>query len=303
MVPVRGTIEAWARGLPEATIPSVFQGGTVDLAGPVLERGTSGSSTADRLIRLALVTATGLILAVAIVIAGLTWDTVASADRIGADFQLYVQASRGVLDGHGLYPAHQLAGPYDLADGDILYPPPIVLLMLPFTILPAITFWIIPLATIVAVVVRHRPAAWSWPLLALGLAYPVTSLKIVHGNPTMWIVAAVALGTLTAGPAVLVLLKPTLAPFALIGANRRRWWIALGLLVFIAAFFAPLWPDYLAVVENARGRGILYSLDEVPFALVPVIAWLASPSFRAPRPVARVANHSSANVGDSSPVR
>ena len=259
----------------------------MDLAGRVFDRRTAGASSTERLVRLGLVVATGLILAVAFVIAGLTWDTVASANRAGADFQLYVDASRGVLAGHGLYPAHQLAGPYDLADGDILYPPPIVLLMLPFTILPAILFWIIPLGIIVVVVVRHRPAAWSWPVLALALAYPVTSLKVVHGNPTMWIVAAIALGTVTAGPAVFVMLKPTLAPFALIGVSRRRWWLALGIAIVVAAFFAPLWPDYLTVLGNARGRGVLYSLDEVPFALVPVIAWIASPGFRWPGRLAR----------------
>jgi hypothetical protein len=254
----------------------------MDLARRVLARGAGESSSALR-IRLVLVAATGLILAFAFAVAGLTWSTVASANRVGADFQLYVDASRGVLAGQGLYPAHQLAGPYDLADGDILYPPPIVLMMLPFMILPTILFWVIPLGIIAAVVVRHRPAVWSWPLLALGFAYPVTSLKIVHGNPTMWIVAAIALGTVTAGPAVFVLLKPTLAPFALIGVNRRRWWLVLGIAVIVAALFAPLWPDYITVLANTRGRGIVYSLDEVPFALVPVIAWIASPTFRWPR--------------------
>jgi hypothetical protein len=224
-----------------------------------------------------------LILGFGIVVAVMTWMTVAAADRVGADFLLYLDASRGLLDGRSLYPAHQVAAPYLLADGDILYPPPIVLLMLPFTVLPAILFWIVPITTVAAVVIRHRPAPWSWPLLALGLAYPVTSLKIVHGNPTMWIVAAIALATVTAGPAVFVFLKPTLAPFALIGASHRRWWIALGVAALVAAAFAPLWPDYLRVLANARNpNGILYSLDEVPFVLVPVVAWLASPRFARP---------------------
>jgi hypothetical protein len=224
-----------------------------------------------------------LILGFGIVVAVMTWTTVAAADRVGADFLLYLDASRGLLDGRSLYPAHQVAAPYLLADGDILYPPPIVLLMLPFTVLPAILFWIVPITTVAAVVIRHRPAPWSWPLLALGLAYPVTSLKIVHGNPTMWIVAAIALATVTAGPAVFVFLKPTLAPFALIGASRRRWWFALGVAALVAVAFAPLWPDYLRVLANARNpNGILYSLDEVPFAIVPVVAWLASPRFARP---------------------
>jgi hypothetical protein len=178
----------------------------------------------------------------------------------------------------------QLAGPYPVTDGAILYPPPIVALMAPFLVLPAALFWIVPLATIVGVVVRHRPAAWSWPLLALGLAYPVTSLKLVHGNPVMWIAAAVALATLTAGPAVFALLKPTLAPFALLGAPRRNWWIALAVAAAVAIVFAPLWPDYLAVLSNARyEKGALYSLDEVPFVLIPIVARIASPRFVPPK--------------------
>jgi hypothetical protein len=251
----------------------------MDLAVRAAVPGAPERSRLDRRIRFALVVLTGVIVAIACGVAALTWDTVASANRIGADFQLYLDASRSTLSGGELYPAHQLAGPYLVADGDILYPPPILLLMLPFTILPTVLFWIVPLAILAACVVHHRPAVWSWPILALGFAYPVTSLKIVHGNPTMWIVAAIALGTVTAGPAVLVLLKPTLAPFALIGLNRARWWLALGIAVVVAALFAPLWPDYITILANARGRGILYSLDEVPFATVPVVALLASQGF------------------------
>jgi hypothetical protein len=218
-----------------------------------------------------------------VLVSSAVWSTVESSGRLGADFQLYVDATHRTLSGGGLYLDRQLAGPYELRDGDILYPPPIILLMLPFTILPAALFWMVPLTTIAAVVGLHRPAVWSWPILALAFVYPVTSLKVAHGNPTMWIVAAIALATMRAGPGVLVLLKPTLAPFALIGINRRQWWFGLALGAAICAVFAPLWVDYLAVLANARGRGVLYSLDEVPFALVPIISWLASPRFQWPR--------------------
>jgi hypothetical protein len=273
----------------------------------VIDQGLATSaadpSGRQRAIRLAAFTTSALILAYGATVLLLTWTAVSGAGRVGADFRLYLDAATGLLSGHPLYPQHQVAGPYVVADGDILYPPPIVLLMLPFAILPAILFWVAPLGIIAAAVVHHRPAVWSWPLLALGVAYPVTSLKIVHGNPTMWIVAAIALGTITAGPAVAVLLKPTLAPFAVIGANRRRWWIALGIAAAAGALFAPLWPDYAAVLANSRGPGIFYSLDEVPFAVVPVIAWLASPSFEWPASVRRVANHRNANIGERKPAR
>ena len=217
------------------------------------------------------------------VVAALTVDRAVEAGRVGADLKLYLQAAGGFLDGGGLYPAQQLAGPYVVADGDILYPPPILLLMVPFLILPAILFWVVPIGIIAVIVARHRPEPWSWPLLALALSYPITSLKIVHGNPVMWVAAAIALATITVGPAVVVLVKPTLAPFALIGANRRRWWLALAVFGFVAALFAPLWPDYVKVVTNAHNpNGLLYSLDEVPLVLIPIVAWIASPRFAIP---------------------
>jgi hypothetical protein len=114
----------------------------------------------QRAIRLAWFSGAALILAYGLLVALLTWTTVSAADRVGADFRLYLDASRGFLDGGSLYPAHQLAGPYVLADGDILYPPPIVLLMLPFVVVPAALFWVLPLAAIAAIIVRHRPSAW-----------------------------------------------------------------------------------------------------------------------------------------------
>jgi hypothetical protein len=291
------------RGVAPSRAPrhdrTMVQEGSMDPGGIVSPRSSLLGLSNDRRFGFLVVATTGLIVAFALAVASLTWTAASASDRVGADFRLYLDASQRFAAGDGLYPVRQLAGPYQLADGDILYPPPIVLLMLPFTVLPAILFWAIPLVVIAAVVIHHRPALWSWPLMALGLAYPVTSLKIVHGNPTMWIVALIALGTVTAGPAVFVLLKPTMAPFALIGVRHRRWWLCLALALAVGVLFLPLWQGYLTVLANTRGRGLLYSLDEVPFALVPIVAWIASPSFRWPRLLRRVANHRSANVGDN----
>ena len=96
---------------------------------------------------------------------------------------------------------------------------------------------------------------------------------IQKGNPTMWIGAALALATLWRPAGVLVLLKPSLFPFALFGANRRGWWIALGVVALVSLSFLPMWPDYFRVVTDARGRGWEYSASEVPFLLIPLIAW------------------------------
>lgn len=227
---------------------------------------------------------TVVIVIAAVVVAWLTFSRADAAGRLGADLTLYLEAARRWISGGGFYPAHQLAGPYPITDGDILYPPPILLLLVPFLVLPAPLFWLVPLGALAAVIVHHRPRPWAWPLMALGLVLPITSLKVVHGNPVMWIVGALALGTVYAWPAVLVLLKPSLAPFALIGATRRSWWIALGAAAIVSVALAGLWAAYISVALNARSaNGLLYSLDEVPFMLVPMIAWIGS-SVDAPAP-------------------
>jgi hypothetical protein len=249
----------------------------------------------DRLILFGL---TVVILLYGAIVGFLTLQGAAAAGRVGADLRLYLDATQQALQGHGFYAAHQLAGPYAIADGDILYPPLVIALFVPFLVLPAVLFWLIPLGIVGVVVVRHRPRPWTWPLLALGLAFPITSLKLVHGNPVMWIAAAAALGTVWAWPAVLVLLKPSLAPFALIGAGRRSWWLALAILVVAALPFGALWLDYARVVLDSHNpNGFLYSLDEVPFTLIPVIAWIGSPRFRMPRWRERLRARSSAPAG------
>ena len=71
-----------------------------------------------------------------------------------------------------------------------------------------------------------------------------------------------------------VLLKPSLFPFALVGVNRRSWWAGAAAFVLLALLFAPMWPDFLAVLANSRGGGLLYSVQEVPMMAAPVLAWL-----------------------------
>ena len=70
-----------------------------------------------------------------------------------------------------------------------------------------------------------------------------------------------------------VLLKPSLGPFALFGAWRRSWWVALGVLVAASLPFGALWLDWLTSVENSQGGGLLYSSLEIPMLLLPLVAW------------------------------
>jgi hypothetical protein len=204
-------------------------------------------------------------------------------DRLGIDFRQYTDAASRWLNGGSFYHWWQLAGPYDIprdefriANLPVLYPPFVLALLVPFAVAPVLVplWWAVPMAVTFAVVVRYRPAPWTWPVLTFCLFAGDTIWLTVSGNPAIWTMAAVALGTRYGWPAVGALFKPTLAPFALIGARRRSWWIALGALVLLSALFAPLWPDYVVALQNVRGPDLLYPLKNVPMTLIPVVAWL-----------------------------
>ena len=199
---------------------------------------------------------------------------------IGVDLHLYQDAARSWLNGDGFYHARQLAGLYQITGsdttggGDILYPPVILWLLVPFTVLPELLWWTIPAAAFGWAIWRLHPARWAWPLLALGAALPFNLDVLVRGNPVIWIAAALAVGCIVTGPAVLVLLKPSLFPFALMGANRRRWWIALGLLALAGLPFGFLWIDWIHALLNSDGS-LLYSVREVQVLAIPLLTWAA----------------------------
>ena len=190
------------------------------------------------------------------------------------DFVLYRDAAARWLSGGGFYLPHQLAGPYEVTPGDVLYPPFAIPLFAVFTFLPAALWWIVPIGGTSAIVAWHRPQPKAWPLMALCLWFPATNVKILTGNPVLWAMLAVALGTIWRWPAVLALLKPSLLPFALLGIWRRSWWYALLGVGVVGLVFGPLWPEYLSVLANSRQTsGVLYSLQEVPMMAIPLVAW------------------------------
>jgi hypothetical protein len=196
---------------------------------------------------------------------------------IGHDYRLYMDATRQWLAGGAFYPAWQLAGPYTAEQFPILYPPQALVLFVPFTVLPEPLWFGIPTLLTAWIVVGHSPARWTWPvMLALFVFWPVQWLPYVSGTPTIWVVAAVAAGTRWGWPAALVLVKPTLAPFALIGIRHRGWWVVAAGLAILAVAFAPLTVKWIRSVANLTGpnSGLLYSLENLPPMLVPVVAWL-----------------------------
>jgi len=193
----------------------------------------------------------------------------------GQDLAIYVEAARRWLAGGGFYNAYQLAGPYQVAFGDILYPPPALVLFVPFTVIPAAFWWAIPVALVAASIWRLRPVPWALLLIVACLWWPDTIFRIILGNPVLWAVAFLALGATRPFFAPFAMLKITLAPAALINVRRRAWWAGFAVLVAVSLAFLPMWPDYVTVIKNLRVNApLVYSLREVPLVAIPWLAWV-----------------------------
>ena len=112
------------------------------------------------------------------------------------------------------------------------------LLFVPFVFLPALVWWAIPLGITLAVLIHLRPSIVVWPLMAACLGWQPAHIHIVSGNPVIWAMAAVALGTVYKWPSVFALIKPSLFVFALFGVRNRAWWFSLGLFALLCVPFA-----------------------------------------------------------------
>lgn len=221
--------------------------------------------------RQALLVVAGALLAI---VAVSVTSSVAAAGDLGIDAAYYRElGARWLADG-SYYLPHQLAGPYDVTlMVDVLYPPSALLLFVPAAILPAPLWWAVPLGVTGYVIAGWRPGMVAIAGMLLLLAWPRATGAIVFGNTDMWAMAAVAAGLRWGWPALAVTLKPTLAPFALVGIRRRSWWIAAALGVAIAALTWPLWLDYVTAMRHLRADPG-YSLGSIPILLVPIVGWL-----------------------------
>jgi hypothetical protein len=220
---------------------------------------------------------TALLAAVAVFLLWTLLTDPAYASMLGNDREIYASALARWNHGQGFYLPDQLLGSYEIQTGHILYPPIALPAFELIMAIPAVLYWAIPLAIVAATVALHRPARWAWPVLAACCAFPWTPMLLVAGNPSLWITAAVAAGTVLGWPAILVLIKPSLFPFAVIGIHHRSWWLAAAGVICVALAFGPMWVDWAQVVMNASGwrAGPLYSLGDAPMLAIPVVAWLA----------------------------
>ena len=201
----------------------------------------------------------------------------------GMDYGFYVERTQSWLAGDGFYRDRQLHGPYDIENGDALYPPPIVLLMLPWVLgAPAALWWAIPTALVILALRKLRPPLWAWVVLAAVLVYKRTLIAIVLGNPSIWAFAGILAGAAWGAPGVLALVKPVLAPFAVTGARDRSFWIALAVVGSVSLLFLPMWPTYLQVLRDAHNtRDVWYVIGEVPTAMALAVVAVASQRRRA----------------------
>lgn len=171
--------------------------------------------------------------------------------------------------------------PWELAPFDvwgqarepIMYPPTFLYLAAPFTVLPAVLWWAIPIAITAWIVWRYRSPARLACVAGL-VANPFTLTLVWYGNPGMWIVAILALAVRWPAFGPFVLVKPSLFPFALVGFGSRAWWIGLAALAVLSVPFGTLWIDWIRVLLNSRQEaGLLYSAWGVAPLLIPLCAW------------------------------
>jgi hypothetical protein len=196
---------------------------------------------------------------------------------IGIDFVFYRSIGfRWLADGTYYLP-HQLTGrPYDLAPmADVLYPPHALLLFLPLTVLPSFLWWAIPVGVTLYVLRSLRPAPWAIAAILALMIWPRAYSAFLFGNSDMWAVAGVAAGIRWGWPAILLTIKPSLAPLVLVGFRHRSWWVGLALLALVTLTALPSGFEYVTAVRNVRVDP-WYSLGSLPLLCVPLVAWLSA---------------------------
>lgn len=207
----------------------------------------------------------------------------------GEDYRFFMTATRRWLATGEFYLFHQTAGAYAAQSAvDVLYPPVVLWLFVPFTVLPAALWWAIPLVVLAWHVWSCHPAWWAWPGIAALCWVPRDQSMVIWGNTGMWIAAFVALGLRYPWASPLVLLKPTFAPFALIGFGTRGWWVGLAVIALASLPLLPLWFDYARALQNNVGEwppGLAYSLPDYLLCGVPIIAWLGQTRSGDPEPM------------------
>lgn len=210
---------------------------------------------------------------------------------IGLDFGHYVDAARRWIETGSPFLPSEVAGRFLFSDQTFLHPPISLVLFAPFLVLPGFLFWLIPLLGTAAIIASWHPARWTWPIMALQLNWPRFTGAVVVGNTDLWVVFFIAAGLRFGWPVLLLAIKPSIAPFAIVEVAAliradavpvRRWQeiaFAAAILVIVAAPFGGLWLEWLAVVRNSPADP-LYSIATIPWLSIPVVAWIGRRRYR-----------------------
>jgi hypothetical protein len=63
------------------------------------------------------------------------------------------------------------------------------------------------------------------------------------------------------------------------GWRKWEWWAIAGVFALVSLLLLPQTLDWLSVVRNGQGglrSGLIYSYQDVPLLMVPVLAWAGS---------------------------
>jgi hypothetical protein len=195
---------------------------------------------------------------------------------VGDDYRIYMDATARWLNGGSYFLPRQLAGPYQIEMGDVMYPPVALCLFVPALVLPAVFWWAVPTTVSAAAFRRLRPPAWAVAISLVIFVYPKNLATVFDGNPGMYVFAALAAAAAWGTPASLALFKPSLFPLALVGIRSRTWWYGFAALVLLSLPLLPLTLTWLRVVLDARPGGPTYSLMDAPACAVPLLWWFSS---------------------------
>jgi hypothetical protein len=216
---------------------------------------------------------------------------------IGLDIGHYLDGTRRWLDTGSPYLQAEVAASFDFGPLTFLHPPLGLWLFLPFLFLPAVLWWAIPLGVVASLIVSWRPAPWTWPLMVGALVFSRFHVPLIVGNTDLWVWAGVAAGLRFGWPALVVAVKPSLGPLVLAGARHRSWWIGAAIVAAACIPFGALWLDWLAVIRHSP-FGLTYSISNLPWLVVPIVAWAARSRTVHPRSVhPRTAGSSTARSG------
>jgi Glycosyltransferase family 87 len=219
------------------------------------------------------------------------------------DWVSYSRAAARFLAGQPLYVPDQLSGPYEmahLAGIGYVYPPPSILLFVPFLALGPTT-WAIANAVLFASGLaamaradfgRYAGLAFGVALLAVGLSAPYLD-AMVMGNVNLGVAGLFALtwalgrgsrqiGWLAAAGGLVKIHPFALAGFTRPAEARRTVGTAIVVAIVVTLITLPLvgvgsWIDFERAATNARPL-CGYGVDAVACGLIPVVGGLAMPA-------------------------